>query len=321
MRRECGMTNREGRQFALTDAKRAYTQTLLGLFGPSGSGKTRSALALAKGIVNVAGGKIAVVDTESGRALHYAADYRFRHLDMGPPFGSLDYLDAISAAVDDGATVIVVDSASHEHEGEGGVLESHDEAVERKSGGNEAKAARIAMAEWAKPKAAHNRLVNRIQQLRCHIIFCFRAKPKLDHRGTPLGWHAVGGSRLVYEMFARVLLLADDPGMPVYSSDDPGHQSAIKAAFLTRAKGTAFRPGQRLSEAHGEWLARWSAGDAPVHQATGDAHPLVVAYQSAMTAEAFREADAARAASWPTVSEADKGAIKAAYAAAKARLS
>jgi hypothetical protein len=64
-------------------AVREGVPLLLGLAGGTGSGKTWSAMVLAKGL---AGDKpFAVVDTENGRAKHYADDFRFDVTDLHAP--------------------------------------------------------------------------------------------------------------------------------------------------------------------------------------------------------------------------------------------
>src|SRR5690242_13140717 len=104
------------RKFEDTEAVRSPTPLLFGLIGPSGAGKTYSALRLATGMQRVFGGEIFVVDTESRRALHYAKDFKFRHVEFAPPFSPLDYLAAIEHCVTKGAKTIIVDSMSHEHD-------------------------------------------------------------------------------------------------------------------------------------------------------------------------------------------------------------
>jgi RecA/RadA recombinase len=109
--------------FSLRPAVREKIGLLFGIAGASGSGKTYSALTLARGIANGTG-RIAVIDTEAGRALHYApppsakADgvktFDFLHLDFQPPFTPERYIEAIRACEEAGATVIVIDSMSHE---------------------------------------------------------------------------------------------------------------------------------------------------------------------------------------------------------------
>src|SRR6185503_14769732 len=105
--------------FMFRPAQRADVNLILGLAGGTGSGKTLSALKLAKGL---AGGKpFAFIDAENGRGLMYADDFEFFHGNLTPPFRPDTYAEAIKAADDAGYPVIVVDSASHEYAGEGGV--------------------------------------------------------------------------------------------------------------------------------------------------------------------------------------------------------
>ena len=105
---------------------------VVGLAGPSGSGKTFSAMRLAAGM---AGSKpFAVIDTEAGRAKHYADRFAFDHADLHSPFRPGTYAAAIIEADKAGYPVIVVDSFSHEHAGDGGLLDWHEEELDRMAG-------------------------------------------------------------------------------------------------------------------------------------------------------------------------------------------
>lgn len=146
------------RTFEDVEAKRERVPLMVGLMGPSGGGKTYSALRLATGIQRVTGGDIFGIDTESGRMLHYADKFRFRHVPFKPPFGPLDYLAAVEHCVKRGAKIIITDSASHEHEGPGGVLEQHDRVVQEKG-------EKHSMSAWIRPKAERRRLINTVLQL------------------------------------------------------------------------------------------------------------------------------------------------------------
>src|SRR3982751_4549937 len=98
--------------FSFRPAARENVGLLIGLSGGTGSGKTFTAMRLAKGI---AGDKpFAVIDTEAGRAKHYADQFKFDHGDLKPPFRPDAYLEAIVAADAAGYPVIAVDSMSHE---------------------------------------------------------------------------------------------------------------------------------------------------------------------------------------------------------------
>src|SRR3990167_11064864 len=117
--------------FSFRPAARENVSLLIGLAGGTGSGKTFSALELATGL---AGSKpFALIDTEAGRAKHYADQFKFDHGDLHPPFRPSNYADAIKAADEAGYPVIIVDSVSHEHAGEGGLMDWHEEELTQKA--------------------------------------------------------------------------------------------------------------------------------------------------------------------------------------------
>ena len=102
-------------------AVREQVPLIIGLSGGTGSGKTMSAMRLAKGMSH--GKPFCVIDTENGRASHYADQFTFDVLDLRAPFSPEAYAEAIAAADKMKYPVIVVDSMSHEWAGEGGVLD------------------------------------------------------------------------------------------------------------------------------------------------------------------------------------------------------
>src|SRR5690348_18319889 len=110
-------------RFAAVPAVRERVPLLVGLSGASSSGKTKSALRIAEGIREVIGGDIYGIDTEARRMAHYASEHKFQHVEFNAPFGSVDYLEAIRYCVGKGASVVIVDSMSHEHEGPGGLID------------------------------------------------------------------------------------------------------------------------------------------------------------------------------------------------------
>jgi energy-coupling factor transporter ATP-binding protein EcfA2 len=263
------------RSFHHKPAVREACPLLVGLTGPSGSGKTKSALRLATGIVAIRGGKVVGVDTESNRMLHYApaagekADpsrgtYDFLHIPFAPPHSSDDYKEVILQAskLAEGGCVII-DSMSHEHEGEGGYLEFHDREVERMSKGDAQKAERVTFAGWIKPASARRKLINSILQINCSFVFCFRAKEKLKIvRGkdpVELGWQAIAGEEFVYEMTSRMLLPPGAGGVPSFDASAFEHN----AAKLQEQHSAMFKRDAPLDEETGERLARWAAGGAP----------------------------------------------------------
>src|SRR5687768_15477381 len=262
-----GGGNRMSRTFEDKPAIREQVPLTIGEYGPSGCGKTYSALRLATGIQRITGGDIYGIDTESRRMLHYADLFKFKHLEFGSPFSPLDYLAAIEHCYKKGARIIIVDSASHEHEGPGGVLEMHEQEVQRLAGGDRAKAERINMLAWAKPKAERRRLINTILQMNANFIFCFRAKEKvkLPKRGDPdrdvkqLGFMPIAGEEYLYEMTLNCLLLPNSGGVPSWHPEEMGEKAMVKLPIQFRQ---LFKDSRPLDEAHGEALALWAKGSS-----------------------------------------------------------
>lgn len=275
------------RVFEDRPAVREQVPLLVGLFGPSGSGKTYSALRLATGIQSVNGGEIYVIDTESRRALHYADRFKFRHMDFGAPFGSLDYLAALQHCVAKGAGVVVVDSMSHEHEGPGGYLFTHAAELDRMAGDDYRKRDRMNFAGWIKPASQRRQLINGLLQLNASFVFCFRAKQKVKpvKGGEPLelGWMPIAGEEFLFEQTVNCLLLPSSGGVPTWQPERPGERMMIKLPEQFR---TLFADNRPLDEQIGRALAEWAKGGT-VQNTAGTASPaaaprlLTVAHEKA----------------------------------------
>jgi hypothetical protein len=230
-------------------AVRTTTALLIALAGSSGSGKTYSALRLARGLAGP-NGKIAFIDTERGRALHYAEAFTFDHAEIHPPFRPDRYQQAILDAEKADYPVIVVDSMSHEHSGEGGLVDWA--AMDLQKMGSP--------RNWIAPKTAHKKLVNRLLQVNAHLIFCLRAEPKIKMVEDPKrpgrqmvvddGWKPVCEKTFMYEMICSFMLYDERPGVPVPTKLQAQHKSAFPA-------------GQQITEACGAALATWAAGAKP----------------------------------------------------------
>lgn len=316
------MTMQRNRTFEDKPATRERVPLLIGLVGPSGGGKTFSALRLATGIQKVSGGDIYVVDTEARRALHYADRFRFRHVDFGQPFGSLDYLAAVEHCVKKGAGVVIIDSMSHEHEGPGGLLEVHEaEALRLARAWNRTdtptaqQIERAKMSAWQAPKRNRRRLINTLLQLPCNFIFCFRAKEKLKIKKgedpKPLGYMAIAGEEFVFEMTLNALLLPGAGGVPTWQSDEAGEKQQIKLPGWAQP----MLHGGPLDEETGESLARWAAGT--VVRGIAD---LVASYETCTTPAALGPLEVERRALWSKASREEKAALKTAADAAQARV-
>jgi hypothetical protein len=245
--------------FTFRPAKREAVGLLIGLAGASGSGKTFSALRLAKGL---AGNKpFCLIDTEAGRAKHYADQFAFDHGDLHAPFSPAAYAEAIGAADAAGYPVIVVDSASHEHAGDGGILDMQEAELHRMAGDDWKKREAVKMASWVKPKMEHKRMVQKLLQVRAHLILCFRAEAKIEmvkvdgkmvvqpkQTLTSLdGWIPICEKSLPFELTASFLLVPNEPGVP-------------RPIKLQEQHRPFFPAGREITEASGVSLALWAAG-------------------------------------------------------------
>ena len=257
------------RTFEVRPARRERVPLLIGLTGPSGGGKTYSALRLATGIQQVSGGEIYFIDTESRRALYYADRFKFQHIPFDAPFGSLDYLVALQQCVKAGAGVVIVDSMSHEHEGPGGLMDLHDQAVQRMAGDDYAKRERVKMLAWSEPKAKRRQLINGILQLNCNFIFCFRAKNSSKPMKNPqtgknevvqMGYMPIAGEEFVFEQTLNALLLPGAGGVPTWFPDEQGERTMVKLPEQFRGLSERNKP---LDENVGKHLALWARGESP----------------------------------------------------------
>lgn len=295
--------------FTFRPAVRENVHLLIGMIGGTGSGKTMSALRLAAGLAG--GRRFAVIDTEAGRAQHYADQFAFDHGDLKPPFRPQAYMDAIEAAERAGYPVIVVDSMSHEHAGEGGLLDWHDEILDKMAGDDWRKREACNMRAWIEPKMEHKRMVSRLLQLRSHLILCFRAEPKVkmekDERGKmqiiDAGWQPICAKNLEFELIASFLLSHERPGLP----DNPLKLPAALRPF--------FQPGKPIDEQAGVALAKWSAGagngNGVAHSEPAvDALAAVIAGIENASSESELKSTAPQA---EKLGQTDKAKAKAAY--------
>lgn len=345
--------------FHFAPAVRERVSLIIALASASGGGKTKSALRLARGLAGGDDSKVYMVDTEAGRGKHYAVPpggepgpehFAFHHGDLAAPFTPERYIEAIEAADAAGAEVIVVDSCSHEWEGEGGLQEMHDDlvaaavkAAEKRH--NESwgpfdpdRAANTAnIGAWKEPKMRHKRFVNRLLQCRAHLILCLRAEEKLrieqqkDDRGRNKTviiqpkdlpenerWVPICEKRFMFEMTLSIVLTPQKPGIPVPIKLQAQHREAVPLD-------------KHLSEETGRQLAAWARGGTPSKSGSmarstekaaasgpqpSDAAAIppkptgILAGIDDELARAAKEGTASLAAEWKTLLPADQARLK-----------
>jgi hypothetical protein len=138
--------------------------------GPSGSGKTFTALRLATALAD--GGKIAVINTESGAIQKYlglspdGTPWEFDVCELSN-FAPSAYTEAIIEAGKAGYAVLLIDSLSHAWEGEGGALEQVTKAQDR---------AKNSFTAWKDVTPQHNRMIQSILKSPCHVVATMRSK-------------------------------------------------------------------------------------------------------------------------------------------------
>lgn len=235
--------------FEIEEAKRESAPITAAFIGQSGTGKTYSALLFARGLVGPKG-KIVICDTEGRRALDYADDSDiggFQHMDFQPPYSPDRCMKALDAAVAAGANAVILDSASLEHDGEGGMLDMAEKEAERlfkKNPNNR----NISMQKWTVPKLAHKRFLYHATGLPVHVIFCFRQTITTDFSVKPPVSHltTVAEKNTKFEFKLHV----------EFDQDHKAKWTRIPKPFLP-----AIEQGKLITVDHGEKMASLIKGD------------------------------------------------------------
>lgn len=144
-------------------ASRKKAKIKLTVSGPSGSGKTYGSLLIAYGLCGDLS-KVCVIDTENSSAELYADLGEYNTLQLTAPFAPEKFIEAIQLCEKSGIEVIIIDSASHEWDGLGGILDIHS-AIPGNS-----------FTAWSKVTPRHNAFIQTMLQCQCHVITTVRSK-------------------------------------------------------------------------------------------------------------------------------------------------
>lgn len=199
----------------LKKAERKKAKIRLGLSGAAGFGKTYSSLLIAKGLVGD-WAKVALIDTEHGSGELYSDLGDYNVVSLEAPYTPERYIEAIKACEAAGMECIIIDSITHEWDGQGGCLEILD-----KLGGK--------YQDWAKITPRHNNFINAILQSKCHVITTVRRKQDYemtkDNNGKvkveKVGMKEVTREGFEYELTVN-LEIANDRHMVRASKDRTG---------------------------------------------------------------------------------------------------
>lgn len=225
----------------IREAVRAGSKVVIGIAGPSGSGKTYTALKIARGMVD-SPKEIGLLDTENRRGSLYAdiLDGKFLIGDLFAPFSPSRYRQAIKEFQDAGVKVLVIDSASHEWEGDGGC--------------EEIAAASGKMANWKLAKSEHKKYMSGLLQSDMHIIVCIRAREKTSFSDpkapVSLGLQPICEKNFMFEMTASMMMWNEGKNQQFLKMPE-----ALRSIF---GDGSDY-----LSERHGKALIDWvNTGEA-----------------------------------------------------------
>lgn len=230
--------------FTIKQATRQGIKPLIGLYSESGCGKTYSALLVARGFAGP-NGKIVMIDSEEGRGSAYADEIPggYDVIEISEPFTPQRYVEAIVEA-EKTASVIVVDSASHEWEGPEGVCDQ--------AGANEEKSGKAGLHNWRKPKLEHQKFVQKLLRSKCMIVVCVRAKYK---------------TRQTKDASGKTIIVKDDMTSPIQADDfifemmahgEILHSHAVRFTKVTTLGLRKCLPdGVPLTIEHGKAIAAW----------------------------------------------------------------
>jgi len=224
-------------------AKRTQARLRIGLSSPSGAGKTYSSLLLAKGLVG-SWDKIGLIDSENGRGDIYSDFGEYNIITLKPPFTPESYIEAIKAFENAGMEAIIIDSTTHEWEGEGGCLQLNEKLAMAKFKGN-------TWSAWSETTPRHQRFLDAITSSSSHVITTVRNKVETvmteDKRVKKVGTKEVQREGFEYELTVN------------FNIDRDSHQVVVSKDNTRLFEG---KDPFIITEATGKILADWVASGA-----------------------------------------------------------
>lgn len=272
---------------------------VIGLSGISGSGKTYTALQLAWGLANGDASKVGLLDTENRRGSLYADSLRdkqgkvhqFLIGDLYAPFSPERYRQAILEFQKAGVEVLVIDSGSHEWEGEGGCEDiAHAPDAQGRAPRN---------PRWNEAKRQHKAFMNTLLQCDMHIIVCLRAREKVKlvkREGKteyePIGIMPICEKNFMFELTASLMMW-----------NEGQQQEVMKCPQELRdilGRGTGY-----ITARDGLALRKWVEGGVQLDQSVEHARNSLRTVTEQGT-QAVRQA-------WDATAEDIRGKLGAAY--------
>ncbi len=280
-------------------AVRANARLVIAFCGLSGSGKTRTAIEFAFGLAGYNASDVGFLDLENKRGSLYAdclddhpknpKKERFWIADLQPPFSPSRLSDSIKAFQEHGVKVLVIDSGSHEWEGEGGAMQIAED--------NKTKGGKL---NWAKGKGEHKKFINTMLQCDMHVIVCLRAREKTQEATEngkvvvkSLGIQPIQEKNFMYEMSASLMMYNEGQLQVPYKV--PGELRPMVGrgqGYITAEDGEAVRKwveggnqiDQKVEKLRNKLVVESDAGEANLREKWA---MLSEAQQNAVTHEFF----------------------------------
>lgn len=146
-------------------ASKNQSKLRLAFFGVAGAGKTYTSLRIATGMNSVLKGKIALIDSERGRAEKYADLFKFDICTLDKKTID-DYEQAILEAARNKYDILIIDSLTHAWQE---LLVEIDNIAKARFGGN-------TWSAWSKGTPKQQKFINIILEYPGHVIATMRSK-------------------------------------------------------------------------------------------------------------------------------------------------
>ena len=170
------------------------------------------------------------------------------------------------------------------HDGPGGILEYHEDDLERMAGTDLKKRDRMTWAAWVKPKAAENQFIYALLSADCHVILCMRAKEKIKivkgKDPVDLGWQPIVGDRVAFETIFTLTLPPHSKGVP-----------DLAVSEMREPFDSLIPLDQQLDEKIGVALAEWAAGGSSAGEPSAESSGLAAAATDGKSGEQPSPAD------------------------------
>jgi len=267
--------------FEIKESTRQGIIPLFCLWGGTGGGKTESALRLARGIAGPKG-RVGIIDTEGKRSGYYSDRIPggFKRIDFDAPYTPERYVEALDL-LEKSVDVGVLDSASHCWFGPDGVLDLHEQALDRmtKNSTDWKERERLNWPAWREPKLRFGFLRNRILGFKIPLMICFRGEAKTHMEKDDKGKNTIITDKTTSPIFDKNFIYEAHIAIECFQKDGAGGyiRFPMPYAKTSHADMRALLPKaeiEQLKIEHGAALAAWCSTPQGPGTSTAATTPL-----------------------------------------------